>query len=74
MREQRIDAGFRLRRMEDELGLATFLWYRVVVGNRDLCEGLPIRSDPVAEETVVDCISQRRESQGGCDSHDDHAL
>ncbi len=74
MREQRVDAGLRRRRMEDELGFAAFLRYGVVAGDRDLRVGLAIRGDTVAEESVVDCISQRRESQGGCNSNDDHAL
>ncbi len=62
--KQRVDAGLRLRRIEDELGLAAFLWYRVVAGDRELAEGLAIGSDPVAEYGVVDGVGQRRQGEG----------
>ncbi len=74
MREQRVDTGLRLRRMEDKFGLAAFLRYGVVTCDYDLREGLAIGRDPVAEQGVVDCISQRRDSQRGRGRTNDHAL
>lgn len=65
MWEKRIDAGLRFGRMEDELGLAAFLRYCVIAGDGDLCEGLAIGGDPVAELGVVARIGQRRHAQNG---------
>jgi len=72
--KQRVDAGLRLRRIEDELGLAAFLGHRVVTHDRDLAEGLAIGGDPVAEHGEVDGVGQRREDQGGCEPNQDHSL
>jgi len=51
--EQRVDTGLRLRRIEDELGPAIFLGYRVVAGDGDLSEGLAVGGYTVAENSVV---------------------
>lgn len=72
-RKQRVDAGLRLRRIEDEFSLAAFLRYRIVAADGDLSVGLPIRGDPVAEYRVVHSISQRRQAQCGREPNQDHS-
>jgi len=72
--EERIDAGLRLGRVEDEFRLAAFLRYRVVAGDSDLSVGLAIGGDPVAEHGVVDRVGQGRHDQRGREPNHDHSL
>jgi hypothetical protein len=69
-REQRIGADPQFRRIEDELGLATFLLHRVIAGDHDLSERLMIGGNAVAEHGVVDPVCQGR--QGDCGRESDH--
>jgi hypothetical protein len=71
--KQRVDAGLRLGRIEDEFGLAAFLRYRVVTADRDLSVGLAIRSDPVAEHSKVDRVCQSRQAHCRREPNHDHS-
>ena len=55
-----MDAGLRLRRLKDELSLAAFLLDRIVAGNRDLPERLPVFSYAIAEHDIVHSVCERR--------------
>jgi hypothetical protein len=61
--KQRVDAGLRLRWIEDELGFAAFLLHRVVACDRDLSEGLVVRRQAVAKHSVVDGVGNGRHAQ-----------
>jgi len=58
MGKQRVDTGLHLGRVEDELRLAAFLLYRVVGQDRDLAEGLAVRRDAIAENSVVRAVGK----------------
>jgi hypothetical protein len=73
-RKQRVDAGLRLGRIKDELGLAALLRHRVVTGDGDLSKGLAIGGDPVAEHGVVHSVGQPRQTQRGREPNQDHSL
>ena len=62
-RKKRIGARLRLRWIENELGLATFLLHRVVARNRNLRKRLPVVQDATAEDRVVGRVSQERQDQ-----------
>lgn len=53
MGEQRVNASFRRRRVEDELRLAAFLRYRIVVGDHDRAVWIPIRRQTHAKHGKV---------------------
>jgi len=72
--EQRVDADLRFRRIEDELRLAAFLLDRIVAGDRDLSVGLAIGCDAITEHSVIDCVSERRDSQRRGESHNRQSL
>jgi len=63
MRKQRIDAGLRLRGIENELGLAALLRHSVVVRDGDLSERLPIRGHAIAEHGVIHGVADCRKAQ-----------
>jgi hypothetical protein len=72
--KQRADAGLRLGRTEDELGLAIFLEHRVVARDRDLPEGLAIRRYAIAEHSVIHDVGKRGHGQRGGEPDDDESL
>ncbi len=72
--KQRVDTGSGLRRIEDELGLATFLRHRVVGHDGDLAEGLAVRRHAVAEQNIIHGVGQSRHSQRGGEPDDDQSL
>lgn len=53
LREKRMDAGLRLRGIENKLGLAIFLLHGVVTGHGDFAERLAIGRDAVAKYTII---------------------
>jgi TonB family protein len=69
-----VDTGLRLRRIEDELGLAIFLRHGVVAGDRKLSEGLAVRRHTVAEHDVVHGVGKRRHAQRGGEPDNDQSL
>ena len=71
VREQRVDAGLRLRRVENELGLAVFLQHRVIAGNCNLSERLAVRGHAIAEDRVINRIGGQRQPCGTRDSNKD---
>jgi hypothetical protein len=73
-REQRVDAGLQLRRIEEEFRLAILLRHRVVAGDRDLAEGLAIRGDAVAEDSVVNGVGEQGQAQRGREADHDDSL
>lgn len=73
-RKQRVDAGLRLRRIEDELSLAAFLLHRVVAVHCDLSERLAIRGDAIAEHDVIHGVHERRNAHGRQQSHNEQPL
>ena len=62
MGKQGVDAGSRLRRIEDELGLATFLRDRVVGEDRYLSEGLTVSRHPRVENKIVHAVGKYDEA------------
>lgn len=60
--KQRMDTGARLRQLEDELGLATFLQHRIVGHHGDLAEGLAARCHAIAENSVVHGVGKYGEN------------
>jgi len=73
-REKCVDAGLRFRWIEEEYGLAAFLRHRIVAGDRDLSERLPIRCDSIAEHGVIPGIRKRRRAQRARESNHDQSL
>jgi hypothetical protein len=74
MREQRVDAGLRLRRVENELGLAILLQHRIIAGNCNLSERLAVRGHPIAEDGVINRIGNQRQPCGTRHSNEDQSL
>ena len=74
MGKQRVDTGSRLRRIKDELGLATFLLHGVVACNRDLAEGLAVRNLAVTEQNVIHAVGKPRHAQRRREPDDDQSL
>ena len=60
VREQRVNASLRLRRIEHENGLAVFLLHRVVAGNGYLAES-GICMEAIAKDSVVCGIDNERD-------------
>ena len=63
MGKQRVDAGLRFGRIEDEFGLAAFLQDCVVARDRDLPERLAIRGDAIPEHTIVNSVGKPSRAQ-----------
>lgn len=74
MWKQRVDAGLRLRRVEDEFGLAIFLPHRIKACDCDLPEGLAVRRHAVAEQDVINGVCKRRHAQCGGEPDDCQSL
>ncbi len=64
MGEKRVDAGLRLRRIENKLSLAVFLLDGVVVRDCDLSEGLAVTGNAITKQSVVSAVNQTREHHG----------
>jgi len=58
-----MNTGLRLRRVEQEFGLAIFLLHRVVRRDRDLSKGLMITRSPITKDSVVRAIGENREGK-----------
>ncbi len=58
-----VDAGLRLRWIEDKHGLAAFLLHRVVGGDRDSSERLAISRYSITEYAVVRGVCKRGHAQ-----------
>jgi hypothetical protein len=63
-----------LRGIENELRLTVFLRDGVIAVDRNLAEGLPIRSYAVAEDSVIDGVNQRRQAQQGREPDEEQPL
>jgi len=63
MGKQRVDTGLLLRRVEKKFRLAVFLQHGIVARDRDLSEGLPIRRNAVAKQTIVEGVGDRGRAQ-----------
>ncbi len=74
MWKQRVDAGLRLRRIENEFRLAAFLLHRVVARDCDLSERLAIRRDAITEHRIVHGVGERRHAECGRDPDDEQSL
>jgi hypothetical protein len=72
--EQSVDAGLHFWRIEEEFRLAILLRHGVIAGNRDLAEGLAIRGDAVAEESVVNGVGEQGQAQRGRECNHDDSL
>lgn len=72
--KQRVDTGLRLRRIEDELGLAAFLRDGVIGHDCDLSERLAIRRRSVTEHDVVHGIGDPCHAQRGREPDDHQSL
>jgi hypothetical protein len=72
--KQRVDTGSHLRRIKDELGLATFLRHRVVGHHGDLSKGMAVRRHAMAEHDIVHGIGDPGHAQRGREPDDHHSL
>ena len=61
--KERVNAGLRLRRIEEEFGLAVFLLHGVVTVHRELPKRLAVGGDTIAEDDGVDHIGNQREDR-----------
>jgi hypothetical protein len=74
MGKQRVDAGLRLGRIEDEFGLAIFLLYCVVAVYCDLAERLAFGHDAIAEGNVVRSVADQCDAANNKECGQDQAL
>jgi hypothetical protein len=58
VREERMNARLRLRRVENQLGLAALLRHRVIVIHGDRAIRAPLRCDPYLKHEVVETKRQ----------------
>ena len=64
MGEKRVDAGLCLGRIENKFSLAVFLLDCIVVGDRDLSEGLAATGDAITKHSIVNSVSQPHKHYG----------